>query len=139
MIKDAELHAEEDKKRQEFVTAKNELDTLIFSTEKSLGEYGDKLSETEKSELEAEIKTAKDQLANATETEQLNSIKENLAKKAQKLGEIIYAQMQQQQGAGGGAGFDPNAQGFNPDDFKQQEQPQQDGPIDADFEVVDDK
>jgi len=139
MIKDAELHAEEDKKRQEFVTAKNELDTLIFSTEKSLGEYGDKLSETEKSELEAEIKTAKEQLANATETEQLNSIKENFAKKAQKLGEIIYAQMQQQQGAGGGAGFDPNAQGFNPDDFKQQEQPQQDGPIDADFEVVDDK
>jgi molecular chaperone DnaK len=41
MIKDAELHAEEDKQRQEFVSAKNELDTLIFSTEKSLSEYGD--------------------------------------------------------------------------------------------------
>jgi len=139
MIKDAELHAEEDKQRQEFVTAKNELDTLIFSTEKSLGEYGDKLSESEKGELEAEIKTAKDQLANATGIEQINSIKESLSKKAQKLGEIIYAQMQQQQGAGGGAGFDPNAGGFNPDDFKQEEAPKQDGPIDADFEVVDDK
>lgn len=142
MIKDAEMHADEDKKRQEFITAKNELDSLIFSTEKSLGEYGDKLSPSEKSELEAELKTAKEQLEKATETEQVNSIKENLAKKAQKLGEIIYANMQQQQGAGG-AGFDPNAGGFNPEDFAQgagqQEAPKQDGPIDADFEVVDDK
>jgi molecular chaperone DnaK len=142
MIKDAEMHADEDKKRQEFITAKNELDALIFSTEKSLGEYGEKLSETEKSELEAEIKSAKEQMDKATEAEQMNSIKENLAKKAQKLGEIIYANMQQQQGAGG-AGFDPNAAGFNPEDFaqggRQQESPKQDGPIDADFEVVDDK
>ncbi|GAB1366356.1 molecular chaperone DnaK [Candidatus Cloacimonadaceae bacterium] len=142
MIKDAEMHADEDKKRQEFITAKNEVDSLIFSTEKSLGEYGDKLSPTEKSELETELKSAKEQLEKATEAEQVNIIKENLAKKAQKLGEIIYANMQQQQGAGG-AGFDPNAGGFNPEDFaqgaQQQEAPKQDGPIDADFEVVDDK
>ncbi len=142
MIKDAEMHADEDKKRQEFITAKNEVDSLIFSTEKSLGEYGDKLSPTEKSELETELKNAKEQLEKATEAEQVNIIKENLAKKAQKLGEIIYANMQQQQGAGG-AGFDPNAGGFNPEDFaqgaQQQEAPKQDGPIDADFEVVDDK
>lgn len=142
MIKDAEMHAEDDKKRQEFIAAKNELDALIFSTEKSLGEYGDQLSESEKSELEAEIKNAKEQLDKATDAETVNTIKENLGQKAQKLGEIVYAKMQQQQG--GGAGFDPNAQGFNPDDFasgqqQQQEQPQQDGPIDADFEVVDDK
>ncbi|MDD2230075.1 MAG: molecular chaperone DnaK [Candidatus Cloacimonetes bacterium] len=141
MIKDAELHADEDKKRQELITAKNELDALIFSTEKSLGEYGDKLSESEKSELEAEVKTSKEQMEKATDAEQMNSIKENLSKKAQKLGEIIYAQMQQQQGEGG-AGFDPNAAGFNPEDFaqgaQQQDAPKQDGPIDADFEVMDD-
>ncbi|MDD4100202.1 MAG: molecular chaperone DnaK [Candidatus Cloacimonetes bacterium] len=140
MIKDAEMHAEEDKKRQEFIAAKNELDALIFSTEKSLGEYGDQLSENEKSDLEAEIKSAKEQLDKASDAETVNSIKENLGKKAQKLGEIVYAKMQQQQG--GGAGFDPNAGGFNPEDFaqgQQQEQPKNDGPIDADFEVVDDK
>lgn len=140
MIKDAEMHAEEDKKRQEFIAAKNELDALIFSTEKSLGEYGDQLSESEKSDLEAEIKSAKEQLDKASDAETVNSIKENLGKKAQKLGEIVYAKMQQQQG--GGAGFDPNAGGFNPEDFaqgQQQEQPKNDGPIDADFEVVDDK
>jgi len=142
MIKDAEMHAEEDKKRQEFITAKNELDGLIFSTERSLQEYGDKLSESEKSELEAEIKTAKDRMEKATDAAEMESIKSDLAKKAQKLGEIIYKQAQQQQG---GAGFDPNAAGFNPEDFQQGPQAQdagpkkEEGPIDADFEVVDDK
>lgn len=143
MIKDAEMHAEEDRKQQELITAKNELDSLIFNTERSLQEYGDKLSESEKSELEAEIKTAKERMEKATEASEMNTIKEDLAKKAQKLGEIIYKQAQQQQG---GAGFDPNATGFNAEDFQQGPQAQestgpktQDGPIDADFEVVDDK
>jgi molecular chaperone DnaK len=89
------------------------------------------------------LKEAKDVHEKAEEKEALESAKETLAKKAQKLGEIIYAQAQQQQG-GAGAGFDPNAQGFNPEDFaqgqQQQQEPKQDnGPIDADFEVVDDK
>jgi len=139
MIKDAEMHADEDKKRQEFIAAKNELDSLIFSTEKSLGEYGDKLSADEKAKIEDAIKTAKEEMEKATDKAEMDRIKEELGKKAQKLGEILYANMQQQQG---GAGFDPNAQGFNPEDFaqsqQQQEQPKQDGPIDADFEVVDD-
>ncbi|MCB5259066.1 MAG: molecular chaperone DnaK, partial [Candidatus Cloacimonetes bacterium] len=142
MIKEAELHAEDDKKRQEFVSAKNELDTLIFSTEKSLAEYSDKLSDSEKSELEEEIKNAKEQLDKVSDKEQVEQIKDSLSKKAQKLGEIIYANMQQQQQQGGGAGFDPNAQGFNPEDFagaKESENKKDDGPIDADFEVVDDK
>lgn len=138
MIRDAEIHADEDKKRQEFVSAKNELDSLIFSTEKSLEEYGEKLPEDERKSLEEEVKKAKDELAKATDKEQVDKIKDELAKKAQKLGEMIYADMQQQQG---GAGFDPNAQGFNPEDFAQEKQPEEkaDGPIDAEYEVVDDK
>jgi molecular chaperone DnaK len=142
MIKDAELHAEEDKKRQEFVSAKNELDTLVFSTEKSLGEYGDKLSESERKELEDELKSAKEKLEKVSDKAEVDQIKESLSKKAQKLGEIIYANMQQQQQQQGGAGFDPNAQGFNPEDYagQQQEEPKSDdGPIDAEYEVVDDK
>jgi molecular chaperone DnaK len=81
MIKDAELHAEEDKKRQEFVTAKNELDTLIFSTEKSLGEMATSFQRPRRCELEAEIKTAKEQLANATETEQIIASKKTSPRK----------------------------------------------------------
>jgi molecular chaperone DnaK len=136
MIKEAELHAEEDKKRQEFITAKNELDGLIFSIERSLGEHGDKLSTSEKEELETAIKTAKEELEKATETAQIESIKEELAKKAHKLSEIIYSQTQQQQQ---GAGADPNASGFDPSGAQSQEAPADDGPIDADFEVVDEQ
>lgn len=139
MIRDAEIHAEEDKKRQEFVSAKNELDSLIFSTEKSLEEYGEKLPEDERKTLEEEVKKAKEQLDKVSDKDEVDKIKDELSKKAQKLGEIIYADMQQQQG---GAGFDPNAQGFNPEDFAQGAQPQEekaDGPIDAEYEVVDDK
>ncbi len=143
MIKDAEMHADEDKVRQEFITAKNELDTLIFSTEKALSEHGDKISPEEKATIEDSLKEAKEKHEKATEKSELDAVKEDLMKKSQKLGEIIYAQAQQQQG-GAGAGFDPNAQGFNPEDFaqgqQQREEPKQDdGPIDADFEVVDDK
>lgn len=142
MIRDAELHSDEDKKRQEFVAAKNELDSLIFSTEKSLSEYGDKLSGSERNELEEEIKNAKDRMEKATDATELNNIKENLAKKAQHLGEVIYAHMQQQQSAGG-EGANSDTSGFDQENFTQQgpkeDTPKQEGPIDADFEVVDDK
>ncbi|NLH93148.1 MAG: molecular chaperone DnaK [Candidatus Cloacimonetes bacterium] len=138
MIKEAEMHAEEDKKRQEFISARNELDGLIFGTEKSLREYGDKLSESEKSELEAELKNAKEGMEKATEASEIESIKQNLAQKAQRLGEIIYAQAQQQQGTEG-----PNTSGFDQQGFQgeapAEEAQQSEGPIDADFEVVDDK
>jgi molecular chaperone DnaK len=141
MIKDAEMHADEDKQRQEFITSRNELDGVIFSTEKALSEHGDKISPEEKSALEEALKEAKEKHEKATGKEELDSAKENLMKKAQKLGEIIYAQAQHQQQQGGA---EPGTQGFNPDDFtqgqQQQQEPQQDnGPIDADFEVVDDK
>ncbi len=138
MIKEAEMHAEEDKKRQEFISARNELDGLIFGTEKNLRDYGDKLSESEKTELEAELKNAKEQMEKATEASELEAIKQNLASKAQRLGEILYAQAQQQQGAEG-----PNPAGFDQQGFQgeaQTDEPKQsEGPIDADFEVVDDK
>ncbi|MDD3464357.1 MAG: molecular chaperone DnaK [Candidatus Cloacimonetes bacterium] len=138
MIKEAEMHAEEDKKRQEFISARNELDGLIFGTEKSLREYGDKLSESEKSELEAELKNAKESMEKATEASEIESIKQNLAQKAQRLGEIIYAQAQQQQGT-----ERPNTSGFDQQGFQgeapAEEAQQSEGPIDADFEVVDDK
>ncbi|MFB3845144.1 MAG: molecular chaperone DnaK [Candidatus Cloacimonadaceae bacterium] len=143
MIKDAEMHAEEDKKRQEFVTAQNELDSLIFSTEKALSEHGDKLSPDDRASLEEALKDAKEKHEKAATKEELDEARETLMKKAQKLGEIIYAQTQQQQQGAGGAEYASGAQGFNPEDFAQgpeEEKPQEDkGPIDADFEVVDDK
>ncbi len=131
MVKDAEMHADEDSKRKEMIDAKNELDQIIFSTEKSMKEHGEKLGDEDKAKVEEAIKEAKESLEKGQSKEDFESAKNTLAEKAQKLGEILYAQQQaeQQQGQPG-----PQPQ--------QEEAPQQDagkdGPIDADFEVVDD-
>ncbi len=149
MVKDAEAHAEEDKKQKEAIGARNELDTLIFSTEKSLDEHGSKLSEEEKKNVEEAIKEAKSKMEELTKQngtkEDYEKVRDELAKKAQKIGEIIYAEMQkQQQAAQGGAGPDMKDAGFDPSKMGGQQQeppkeePKSDGPVDADFEVVDD-
>ncbi len=139
MVKDAEAHAEEDKKKKEAIEARNELDTFIFSTEKSVKDYGDKLSGAEKKEIEEALKEAKEKMEKASTKEEYNQIKDELAKKAQKIGEILYAEMQKQQAAGAnaqGANFDSSKMNDNQQDEKPKDD---DGPVDADFEVVDDK
>ena len=142
MVKDAEAHADEDKKQKELITARNEVDTLIFTTEKSLGEHGDKLPPEEKQKVEEAIKEAKEKLEKATSKEEYEAIRDDLGKKAQKLGEIIYAEMQKQQAAQGGpdmkdAGFDPSQMGGQQQQAPPKDEPKKDGPVDADFEVVD--
>lgn len=137
MVKDAELHADEDKQKAEKIISRNELDSVIFSTEKAIKDYGDKVSPEEKKAAEEAVAEAKKVHNNMDlATEDYTKAKDELAQKAQKIGEAMYADMQkEQQGAEGGV---------NPEDFAQQQQQQQqgqqgqDGPIDADFEVVDD-
>jgi molecular chaperone DnaK len=138
MVKDAEAHAEEDKKVKESITAKNELDTMIFSTEKSLKEYGEKLSADERKQVEDAIKEAKEKLEKGLEKEDYEKARDVLAEKARKIGEIIYAEMQKQQGQ-----QNPNMEDAGFDSTKMHEEPaekkeKKDGPIDADYEVVDD-
>jgi molecular chaperone DnaK len=132
MVKEAEAHAEEDKQRKELIQAKNELDTIIFSTEKSLSEYGDKLGEAEKKTIEDALKEAKDIHEKGKTKEEYEKAKEDLAKKAQKLGEIIYQNMQQEQAAGGAQ----PGEGMSGEE-RTEEQSKADGPVDADYEVVD--
>ncbi len=136
MVKDAEANAEEDKKRKENITSRNELDTMIFSTEKALEEHKDKLSADEAKNVEEAIKEAKEKLEKANSKEEFDKIKEDLAKKAQKIGEIMYQNMQQEQGAQPGA----EQAGPQPEQPTQenQQKPADNGPVDADFEVVDD-
>ena len=142
MVKDAEAHADEDSKQKESIHARNELDTLIFSTEKSMEEHGDKLKDEEKKPIEEAIKEAKEKLEElnkkSASKEEYEAVRDDLAKKAQKIGEIIYAEMQKQQQAQGGA--DPNMGNAEFDPSKmggQQQEKKEDGPVDADFEVVD--
>jgi molecular chaperone DnaK len=130
MVHDAEIHAEEDTLRKDTITAKNELDTLIFSTEKSLEEHGEKISPEERKTIEEAVKEAQEALKNGTTKEDYTTARDNLGKKAQKLGEAIYAHMQQQQGAAPEPGQEAPPEEHN-------EPKSDDGPIDADFEVVD--
>ncbi|MGZ5063112.1 MAG: Hsp70 family protein, partial [Usitatibacter sp.] len=115
MVKDAETHADEDKKLLELVTARNQAEALVHSIRKSLTEYGDKLDSGEKDKIEAAIKD----LEGVVKGEDKAAIDEKsqlLAAASQKLGERIYAdsqaknaqgasgEPQPQAGAGAGAG-----------------------------------
>ena len=142
MVKDAEAHADEDKKTKESIHARNELDTLIFSTEKSMEEHGDKLKDEEKKPIEEAIKEAKEKLEElnkkSASKEEYEAVRDDLAKKAQKIGEVVYAEMQKGQQAQGGANPNMGNADFDPSKMGgQQQEKKEDGPVDADFEVVD--
>src|SRR5262249_2795029 len=110
MVKDAEAHADDDRKQLEVVQARNALDALGHSVKKSVAEYGDKVGADEKGRIEAAIKDAETLLKdNNASKDALEAKTESLAKSAQKLGEIMYAQTQQEAKAGASQGAEPGA------------------------------
>ncbi len=130
MQQDAETHAEEDKQRREAIDRRNEADQLVYATEKSLEEHGDKLGEDDKKSAEsaiAELKTALE----GEDDEAIKNSMEALQQASHKLAEEMYKEAQAEQAQGQtDAGPESNA-----------DQPQgggDSGPVDADFEVVDD-
>jgi molecular chaperone DnaK len=105
MVKDAEAHAEEDRKLMESVQARNGLDALVHSVKKSLGEHGDKIGADEKAKIESALGEAEELLKQKDATKDaLEAKTEALAKSAQKLGEAMYAQAQAEQAGAGGGG-----------------------------------
>jgi molecular chaperone DnaK len=125
MIKDAESHADEDKKRKELVEARNQGESLVHSTEKSLSDYGDKVSEDDKSAIE----TALAELKTTLEGDDLEDIKAKtqvLAETSMKLGEAMYQAAQADAEADGGE--EETAEAKAEDDV-----------VDADFEEVKDE
>ncbi|MDD5070522.1 MAG: Hsp70 family protein, partial [Candidatus Omnitrophica bacterium] len=108
MVKEAELHSEDDKKRKEMVETKNQADMLIFSTEKAVKDYGDKVSEAEKKTIEEKLNNLKDLVKQDSPTkEALDKAMEELSQSAHKLAEEVYkasnAQAQGQSGPQAGA------------------------------------
>ncbi|MDB1829644.1 molecular chaperone DnaK [Collinsella aerofaciens] len=120
MVKDAEAHAEEDKKQKEEVEVRNQTDSLCYSTEQTLNELGDKVSADVKSKAEAAIADAKKALE-GSDVEAIKAAGESLQSVAYELAQVVYADAQQQ--ADGAAGA----------------QPADDDVVDADYEVVDDE
>jgi len=98
MVHDAEAHAADDKKRKETVEARNHLDTLVYSTEKSLKEHGSDLDANVKENIEAELKRAKEVL-DGQDAEAMRKAAEQLSQASHKLAEAMYAKASSQQQA----------------------------------------
>lgn len=103
MVKDAEVNAEEDKKKLELVTARNQGEALVHSVRKSLGEYGEKLDAGEKDKIESALKDLEESLK-GEDKEAIEAKTSAVMTASQKLGEKMYADMQAQQAAGAAAG-----------------------------------
>jgi molecular chaperone DnaK len=99
MVKDAELNAAEDKKKLEIVQSRNQAEASVHSVKKSLTEHGDKLDAGEKEKIEAAVKEVEQALTGEDKAE-IDAKTETLMTAAQKLGEMVYANMQAQQSAG---------------------------------------
>jgi len=109
MRKDAEAHAEDDRKKKEVIEVKNLAETLVYSTEKALKDAGDKVSADEKKNIEEKIEALK-KVKDGDDKDAIKKASDDLSTAAQKIGEILYKQQQEQQKAGN-AGASDNAAG----------------------------
>jgi len=124
LIKDAELHAEEDKKKRELVDARNMADSLIYSTEKSIKELGDKLDESTKEDIHRAIENLKKAME-GEDTEEIKRLADELTQASHKLAETMYAKAAEQQARAGAGGAESTAEASKDEDV-----------VDADFEEV---
>ncbi|HEY9288323.1 MAG TPA: molecular chaperone DnaK [Candidatus Dormibacteraeota bacterium] len=126
MVKDAESHAEEDRKRKEEVEARNQADSLVYQAEKVLRDNADKIDASIKSEVEGKIEPVK-QAIKDNDIERMRTTSEELARSMQKIGEAVYRQAQgAPAGAGSATGTEGPASG----------QSDQGDVVDADFKEV---
>ena len=129
MVHDAEAHAEDDKRKKELADVRNQADTLVYTTEKSLKEHGDKLDAATKENIEKEVENLKQKLT----SENVGEIKEGIDKlssAAQKLAEVLYAQNNQ----AGDAGASSQGSAYAEEETAKKDE----NVVDADFEEVKD-
>lgn len=132
MVKDAEANAAEDKKTRELTEARNKADSAIYQVEKSLKEFGDKLSDDEKNKIKEAIDKATS-VKNSSDPEEINKAVEEMMQASHKMAEEMYKQQTAQQAGAGEAQAQASEEPPKKDDGKGDE-----GAVDADFEVVDD-
>ncbi|MCR4692795.1 MAG: molecular chaperone DnaK [Firmicutes bacterium] len=126
-VKEAEKYAEEDKKRKEEVETRNNAESMVYQCEKTLGELGDKIDASEKSEIEAEINKVKEALK-GTDSEAIKKSVEELQQKFYKVSEKLYQQANPQGTQGG----------FNPNDAQGAQNAAGDNVYEADYREVND-
>jgi molecular chaperone DnaK len=133
MAKEAEAHAEEDKARREEIEAKNQLDALVYSVEKMLREQGDKISGSERGEVENAVADAK-QALQSNDKAAMDKARERLSQASHKLAEQMYTAAQPQ-GASAGAG----GAGAGKPPFEADGRSKDEGVVDAEYVDVDDR
>jgi molecular chaperone DnaK len=126
LVKDAEMHSEEDKKKKELAEARNHADTLIYSTEKTVKDLGDKVESSLKSDIDSVIERLKKAME-GSDAGEITRLTDELTQTSHKLAEKMYSQASQQAGPGAG----PEAEG-GPSGGKKPD----DDVVDADFEEV---
>ncbi|HSS28061.1 MAG TPA: Hsp70 family protein, partial [Usitatibacter sp.] len=136
MVKDAETHADEDKKQLELVNARNQAEALAHSVKKSLGEYGDKIDAPEKEKIEAAIKDV-EEVVKAGDKEAIDAKVKALAEASQKLGERIYADSQAKNAQG--AQQEAQPQGASAGGAQQSPKEEEGNVVDAEYTEVKDK
>jgi molecular chaperone DnaK len=125
LIKDAELHAEEDKRRRELVDARNMADSLIYSTEKSIKELGDKVDASTKGDVDQAIEKLKKAMEGEN-TQEIKRLSDELTQTSHKIAEMMYSRASQQQAHPGAGGGGPQGGASKKDEDV----------VDADFEEV---
>ena len=130
-VKEAEKFAEEDRKRKEKIEVSNNADQVVYQTEKTLGELGDKVSAEDKAKVEAKLEELK-KIKDGDDTEAIKKAVDELTQEFYAISSKIYAEAGAQPGA---EGFDPNNMGAN----GAGEAPHDDNVVDADFKVDEDK
>ncbi len=130
LVKEGQSHADEDKKKHELITARNQLDNLIYATEKALREHGDKISADEKKRVEDAVKESKSVLA-AEDPEKLQQASQKLTTASHTIAQKIYEEAARKTQPGSNSGS--TGQGDSGKDKKPGDV------VDADYEVVDDE
>jgi molecular chaperone DnaK len=129
LVKDAELHADDDKNKKELVEARNHADALVYSTEKSIKDIGDKIDEETKTNIESAIADLKN-VMEGEDTEEIKRLSEALTQASHKLAEALYKEAAEK-------GQEQAGEGPQPDMGAQEDaQPADDDVVDADFEEV---
>jgi len=136
MIKEAEKFAEEDKKRKEIIDERNQLDNLIYNTEKSLKDYGDKLSQEERLVVEQALNDAKEKLK-SDDPNVIKKSKDDLLKASYKLGEVVYKESQAKSTSGQAGQQENVSSEAQKEQQPQEQQPQEQQQSPGKGEVID--
>jgi len=129
-LKDSEMHAAEDKKKKELVEARNEAETLIYSVEKSIVDFGAKLSDAEKADIQKAVEATKE-VKDKNDVEAIKKAVADLSKASHKIAEEVYSKMNREQQPGGGAAGGPGAAASGGSSKPEEKV------VDAEFEEVD--